>query len=99
MRTNTNGFRKPFVLMAGLLLLAGTASAAAQEMAQPQDNATQPAQQQEAAPHQEMAPASPTGEHVKGFSLRVDPLVLGVMRSHVDTNSAKWEEYRDMSNG
>lgn len=35
----------------------------------------------------------------KGFSLRVDPLVIGVLRSHVDSDSSKWEEYRDMSNG
>ena len=35
----------------------------------------------------------------KGFSFKLDPLVVEVLDSHVDTNSAKWEEYRDMSNG
>jgi MtrB/PioB family decaheme-associated outer membrane protein len=98
MRTNENRFRKPFVLMAGLLLLAATASAAVQEPAPPQEGATPPAQQ-EAAPPQGMAPAAQAEKPAKGFSLRADPLVLGVMHSHVDTNSAKWEEYRDMSSG
>jgi len=45
-----------------------------------------------AAAAQETTPAP-------GFSFRLDPLVLGVMRSHVDTDSSKWEEYRDMSSG
>jgi MtrB/PioB family decaheme-associated outer membrane protein len=35
----------------------------------------------------------------RGFSFRLDPLVLGVIDNHVDTRSAKWEEYRDMSSG
>src|SRR6476660_6714949 len=35
----------------------------------------------------------------RGFSFRLDPLVLGVLDSHVDNRSAKFEEYRDTSNG
>jgi len=35
----------------------------------------------------------------RAFSFRLDPLVLGVIDNHVDTRSAKWEEYRDMSSG
>jgi MtrB/PioB family decaheme-associated outer membrane protein len=96
MRTNETRFRTPFVLMAGLLLLAWAGSLAAQETAQPQDNA-QPAQKLE----KEMAPATADAKDkpAKGFVFRVDPLTLGVQSSHVDTNSSKWEEYRDMSSG
>src|SRR5436305_8299742 len=96
MRTNNDLFRKPFVLMAGLLLFAWTGSLAAQETTQPQDNA-QSSQKLE----KEIAPAAADAkaEHAKGFTFRVDPLVLGVIRSHVDTSSAKWEEYRDQSSG
>jgi len=93
MRTNIRN-RKLTALMAGLLLLAGAGSAAAQETTQPQDTSQQQVQK-------EMTPATPAAASApaKGFTFRVDPLVLGVMRSHVDNNSAKWEEYRDMSNG
>src|SRR4051794_24904623 len=44
-------------------------------------------------------PAPAPAEPVKGFVFHVDPLVVGVVHSHVDTDSAKWEEYRDMSSG
>lgn len=95
MRTLKNKLRKPFVLMAGLLLLTWAGALAAQETTPPQDNAQQTqTMEKEAAPA-----ANPTPEPAKGFTFRVDPLVLGVVRAHVDTNSAKWEEYRDMSNG
>jgi MtrB/PioB family decaheme-associated outer membrane protein len=96
MRTQSNQFRKPFVLMAGLLLLAWANALAAQETTQPQDNAqaTQ-TMEKETAPAATEAKAEPA----KGFTFHVDPLVLGVIRTHVDTNSSKWEEYRDMSNG
>lgn len=93
MRTLRNKLSKPFVLMAGLLLLTWAGALAAQETTQPQDNA-----QQTQKMEKEMAPTADTNAE-KGFSFRVDPLVLGVVRTHVDTNSAKWEEYRDMSNG
>src|SRR6476469_9786368 len=83
MRTNNKRFRKPLVLMAGLLLLASAG----------------PAQEKEMAPEAPDAKSEPKPEPAKGFTFRVDPLVLGVVRAHVDTNSAKWEEYRDQSSG
>ena len=81
---------KPFLLLAGLLLLAGAGSATAQETTKPQDKAEETAK---------AAPAEPAKEPAKGFTFRVDPLVLGVLHSHVDTNSSKWQEYRDVSSG
>src|SRR5947208_2739798 len=95
MRMPRNKLSTPFVLMAGLLLFVWAGALAAQETTQPQDNA-QATQQMD----KEAAPAAnPAPEPAKGLSFRVDPLVLGVVRAHVDTNSSKWEEYRDMSNG
>jgi len=86
-RTDRN--RGPFILLAGLLL-TGAGAATGQEPS------TEP-------PHQEMTPAAPAEAPQepakKSFSFRVDPLVLGVIRSNVDTDSAKWEEYRDVSSG
>ncbi len=99
MRTPRNTLSKPFALLAGLLLLTWAGALAAQETTtQPQDNANPPAQQteqKEAAPAASEAKAEPA----RGFTFRVDPIVLGVVNAHVDTNSAKWEEYRDMSSG
>src|SRR3954451_12497851 len=96
MRTKSNQFRKPFVLMAGLLLFAWAGVLAAQQTAQPHDTAeaTQ-TMEKETAPAATEAKAEPA----KGLTFHVDPLVLGVIRTHVDTNPSKWEEYRDMSNG
>src|SRR5436309_8149010 len=88
MRTTCHN--KPFLLLAGLLLLAGPGSATAQETTKPQDKAEETAK---------AAPAEPAKEPAKGFTFRVDPLVLGVLHSHVDTNSSKWQEYRDVSSG
>src|SRR5215216_554684 len=49
---------------------------------------------------QESDSASPKQEEEKkGFTFRVDPLVIGVLQSDVDTTSAKAEEYRDISSG
>ncbi len=93
MRTPRNKLSKPFVLMAGLLLLTWASGLAAQETTQPQDDA----QAQNQTVQREMAPSK--AEPASGFSFRVDPLVLGVIDTHVNTNSAKWEEYRDMSSG
>ncbi len=96
MRTLRNKLSKPFVLMAGLLLLTWAGSLAAQETTQPQDNT----QAQNQTVQKEMAPAADAkAEPASGFTFRVDPLVLGVIDTHVNTNSSKWEEYRDMSNG
>jgi MtrB/PioB family decaheme-associated outer membrane protein len=38
-------------------------------------------------------------EPAQGFTFIVDPIVFGIFESTVDTDSAKWEEYRDMSSG
>ncbi|HEX3129995.1 MAG TPA: MtrB/PioB family outer membrane beta-barrel protein [Thermoanaerobaculia bacterium] len=35
----------------------------------------------------------------QGFTFTIDPIVFGIFESTVDTDSAKWEEYRDMSSG
>jgi len=100
----TDRNRKPFILLAGLLLLAGAGATMAQEPAPApapkpaQEPVTQEPARPETAPA--AAPVEPAREPAKKrFSFRVDPLVLGVIRSHVDTGSAKWEEYRDVSGG
>lgn len=46
-------------------------------------------------PAEETAPA----EEPQGFTFTIDPIVFGIMESTVDTNSAKWQEYRDLSSG
>ncbi len=79
-------------LAAGLLLLAGAAAAQEEQKAQ-QDPAAQTAAAQEEQPAQD-AP-----EPAKSFSFVVDPLVIGAMDTDVDTNSAKFQEYRDLSSG
>jgi MtrB/PioB family decaheme-associated outer membrane protein len=38
-------------------------------------------------------------EETKAFSFRFDPLVIGAMDTDVDTTSAKFQEYRDLSSG
>lgn len=35
----------------------------------------------------------------KAFSFRFDPLVIGVLQTDVDTQSSKFQEYRDLSSG
>ncbi len=35
----------------------------------------------------------------EGFTFKVDPIVVGILESTVDTDSSKWEEYRDLSSG
>jgi MtrB/PioB family decaheme-associated outer membrane protein len=45
-----------------------------------------------------VAPAA-TEKPAAGFTFRLDPLVIGVLDTHVDTRSAKFEEYRDVSSG
>ena len=95
MRTLRHKLSKPFVLMAGLLLFVGAGALAAQETTQPQDNA-----QQTQKMEKEVAPAADAkAAPERTFSFRVDPLVIGAINADVNTNSAKWEEYRDMSSG
>src|SRR5262245_22805467 len=38
-------------------------------------------------------------DEAKGFSFRVDPFVLTYLNSDNDTDSAKFEEYRDLEDG
>lgn len=92
----TNGFEsKLSALTVGLLLLAGAGSAVAQEAQEQQQQPTQ--QQEQAAPQAEQA--APDSEPAKGFSLVLDPLVIGAIDTDVDTNSSKFQEYRDLSSG
>lgn len=53
------------------------------------------AAQEEAAPDAE--PAETTEE--QAFTFTVDPIAFGLMESDVDTDSSKWQEYRDLSSG
>jgi MtrB/PioB family decaheme-associated outer membrane protein len=52
-----------------------------------------------AAQEQEPAEAEQAPEQAKTFSFRVDPLVIGAIDTHVDTDSSKFQEYRDLSSG
>ena len=71
------------------LLLAGlTGLALLAGPARAQENTADSAQKE---PAQE--------EQKNGFTFRVDPLVIGVLGTDIDTTSAKSEEYRDISNG
>jgi MtrB/PioB family decaheme-associated outer membrane protein len=73
-------------LAAGLLLLAGLAPAFSQETAQ------EPAQEPTQEPAEEQTPR-------KGFSFRFDPIVIGAIDTGADTNSSKFQEYRDLTSG
>ncbi len=77
--------RKLFPLAAGLILLAGSGAAVAQEQEQEDQTTTQEEQT--------------STDTRKEFTFRVDPFVLGIWEADVDTDSAKWEEYRDVSSG
>lgn len=77
---------------------AAPAPAAEAPAAPTPENATMPAK--EAMPAKEsMAKKEGGSSSGQGFSYRLDPLVIGVVDSHVDNRSAKFEEYRDTSNG
>src|SRR6185436_3732266 len=51
-----------------------------------------PGAAQETQPAQEQSPA-------QAFSFRVDRLVIGAIDTDVDTESSKFQEYRDLSSG
>jgi MtrB/PioB family decaheme-associated outer membrane protein len=76
------------IALAALLLPIGL-PLAAQEPTEP------------AEPAEATQPAETTGEagEAKDFHFRVDPLVLAVLYTDVDTDSAKFQEYRDLSSG
>jgi MtrB/PioB family decaheme-associated outer membrane protein len=104
MRTSCRN-RKPFLrvtlpLLCALVFLGG-GSAAAQAPAPAPDATAQPAPApQPAPPAAAAAPAPPPAPApAKAFTFHLDPLVLGALNARVDSNSAKWEEYRDMSGG
>lgn len=48
---------------------------------------------------QEPAEDTAGSSEPQGFTFSIDPIVFGIFESTVDTDSAKWEEYRDMSSG
>jgi MtrB/PioB family decaheme-associated outer membrane protein len=52
-----------------------------------------------ALPAAAQEPAAENTGEPQGFTFTVDPIVFGIFESTVDTGSAKWEEYRDMSSG
>ena len=43
--------------------------------------------------------AADTDESKDGFTFRLDPVVLEVLETDLDTNSSKFEEYRDLGSG
>ncbi len=71
-------------LATGLLLLAGL-PALAQESQEPQAKADMTESSMESS--------------AKGFTFHVDPLVIGAIDTDVDTQSSKFQEYRDLSSG
>ena len=91
--------RKLFPLAAGLILLAGSGAAVAQEPMQEEQTTTQ--EEQQVTQGEQTAQEETTqGEQTStDFTFRVDPVVLGLWEADVDTDSSKWEEYRDVSSG
>lgn len=86
--------------LAGFLLLAGLPVLGQEAMAEPETSSE--AQEAQAEPEETSGEAQEaTGEESGGggFTFRVDPLVIGVLETDVDTASSKFEEYRDLSSG
>ncbi|MFP5287884.1 MAG: hypothetical protein ACLGI9_19255, partial [Thermoanaerobaculia bacterium] len=84
-----SNLRNKWLALAGAFLLAALPVAAqeAQETPVPQEP-------EEA---QETAEAEPAAE--QGFTFTADPVSFGILESDVDTDSSKWQEYRDLSSG
>ncbi len=78
--------RPGWALIAAALLLAGL-PLPAQETAQETSEKTSEESVEE------------TGGEAKAFTFRVDPVVLQVLETDVDTESSKFEEYRDLDSG
>jgi MtrB/PioB family decaheme-associated outer membrane protein len=88
------------LIPAGALLVAATLTAVpARGQATADPNVGDKGDKPAAAPAAEMAKPATSAKPEGGFTLRLDPIVLGVLDSHVDTRSAKYEEFRDVSNG
>jgi MtrB/PioB family decaheme-associated outer membrane protein len=97
MRT-TNRLSIPAGALLTLLVSALWAAPASGQVAtDPNAAPTTPAAPEAAMPAKKEAPAPAAGG--QSFSFRLDPLVIGVLDTHVDTRSAKFEEYRDVSSG
>jgi MtrB/PioB family decaheme-associated outer membrane protein len=78
----------------GLCLLAGPAIA--QEPTTPMEKD----QQQMSDPPAETTAEEAAGEEAdQAFHFWLDPLVIGALKTDVDTGSAKFEEYRDLDSG
>lgn len=88
-----------FLLLAGLLVLAQEGSAEPEQTATEQPSPEQPPTEptEEAAAADQPATGKEPGGG--GFSLRVDSLVIGALETDIDTNSSKFEEYRDLDSG
>jgi MtrB/PioB family decaheme-associated outer membrane protein len=92
--------RRPGLVLiaAALLLLAGLAPLAAQEAAE-QGAGQTPAEDQATAETTAEDTAEDSAEDSGGFTFRVDPIALEVLETDVDTESSKFEEYRDLDSG
>ena len=81
--------RNPWLaLAAGAFLLAALPLAAQEEAAT--------AEEQEAATEEA---ATETAAEEQGFTFTIDPISFGFMEMDVDSESSKWQEYRDLSSG
>lgn len=77
---------KWLALAAGAFLLAALPLAAQEEQtATTEEPAAETAEMTEAAD--------------QGFTFTIDPIAFGLLESDVDTDSSKWEEYRDLGSG
>ncbi len=86
---------KCLALAAGAFLLAAL-PVAAQEV-QETPVAQEAEETQETTKPQETGEPEATEE--QGFTFTVDPVSFGILESDVDTDSSKWQEYRDLSSG
>jgi MtrB/PioB family decaheme-associated outer membrane protein len=85
-------------LVAGTFLLLALPLAAQTETAPATGEANPTEEQTEEQTAEQTQEQTPPAED-QGFTFTVDPISFGVMESHVDSESSKWEEYRDMSSG
>ncbi|MFL6199779.1 MAG: MtrB/PioB family outer membrane beta-barrel protein [Thermoanaerobaculia bacterium] len=91
-------------LVAGIFLLAAVPLAAQEETAtDPAETGTTAAEQSQTDPTQadqtqiDQTQAEPGSD--QAFTFTVHPIAFGVLESDVDTDSSKWEEYRDLGSG
>ena len=77
-------------------LAAGTFLLAALPLAAQEETATGT---EAAEPTAEQTQEQSTPAEDKGFTFTVDPISFGVLESDVNSESSKWEEYRDLGSG